>query len=139
MPRPPTTRSASTLSTATTPSTPARKRTRLNSSHPIISYAPSPSQKKPLPRSLARRTLFFFLMIRRPPRSPLFPYTTLFRSQRHQPQRRNRSRGKQRRRQHHRTGSHGEHHKCRGRQRHAQHQRSRRQRRRRRQLGSAPV
>src|SRR3712207_8111698 len=24
---------------------------------------------------------FFFLMIRRPPRSPLFPYTTLFRSQ----------------------------------------------------------
>src|SRR3712207_8547969 len=27
--------------------------------------------------------LFFFLMIRRPPRSTLFPYTTLFRSQRH--------------------------------------------------------
>src|SRR5256885_14274293 len=26
--------------------------------------------------------LFFFLMIRRPPRSTLFPYTTLFRSQR---------------------------------------------------------
>src|SRR2546421_6983033 len=25
---------------------------------------------------------FFFLMIRRPPRSPLFPYTTLFRSSR---------------------------------------------------------
>src|SRR5438105_10809664 len=25
--------------------------------------------------------LFFFLMIRRPPRSTLFPYTTLFRSQ----------------------------------------------------------
>src|SRR3989442_3913344 len=25
--------------------------------------------------------LFFFLMIRRPPRSPLFPYTTLFRSE----------------------------------------------------------
>src|SRR2546421_7342790 len=24
--------------------------------------------------------LFFFLMLRRPPRSPLFPYTTLFRS-----------------------------------------------------------
>src|SRR2546429_6873077 len=24
--------------------------------------------------------IFFFLMIRRPPRSPLFPYTTLFRS-----------------------------------------------------------
>src|SRR5260370_42437070 len=27
--------------------------------------------------------LFFFLMIRRPPRSTLFPYTTLFRSQVH--------------------------------------------------------
>src|SRR3712207_9180267 len=27
--------------------------------------------------------LVFFLMIRRPPRSTLFPYTTLFRSQRH--------------------------------------------------------
>src|SRR3712207_8324150 len=28
--------------------------------------------------------LFFFLMIRRPPRSTLFPYTTLFRSLRHE-------------------------------------------------------
>src|SRR2546430_3623217 len=27
-----------------------------------------------------RRSVFFFLMIRRPPRSTLFPYTTLFRS-----------------------------------------------------------
>src|SRR2546422_4394162 len=27
--------------------------------------------------------MFFFLMIRRPPRSTLFPYTTLFRSQLH--------------------------------------------------------
>src|SRR5439155_27205789 len=27
--------------------------------------------------------LFFFLMLRRPPRSTLFPYTTLFRSLRH--------------------------------------------------------
>src|SRR6516164_10838107 len=27
------------------------------------------------------RAFFFFLMIRRPPRSTLFPYTTLFRSQ----------------------------------------------------------
>src|SRR5260221_14688538 len=27
-----------------------------------------------------RRSSFFFLMIRRPPRSTLFPYTTLFRS-----------------------------------------------------------
>src|SRR4029434_11334197 len=29
---------------------------------------------------LERDTTFFFLMIRRPPRSTLFPYTTLFRS-----------------------------------------------------------
>src|SRR2546430_7238716 len=32
-------------------------------------------------------TLFFFLMIRRPPRSTLFPYTTLFRSPLHRNQR----------------------------------------------------
>src|ERR1035441_9357945 len=38
-----------------------RKSTRLNSSHSGISYA-------------------VFLLIRRPPRSTLFPYTTLFRS-----------------------------------------------------------
>src|SRR2546430_11103004 len=31
--------------------------------------------------------LFFFLMIRRPPRSTLFPYTTLFRSGEHHPER----------------------------------------------------
>src|SRR3712207_9410094 len=31
-------------------------------------------------RSYRDLTLFFFLMIRRPPRSTLFPYTTLFRS-----------------------------------------------------------
>src|SRR5256885_10040884 len=30
--------------------------------------------------SALRHFLFFFLMIRRPPRSTLFPYTTLFRS-----------------------------------------------------------
>src|SRR5216684_7077170 len=30
-----------------------------------------------------RVSYFFFLMIRRPPRSTLFPYTTLFRSDRH--------------------------------------------------------
>src|SRR3990172_6772848 len=39
---------------------------RLNSTHRYISYS-----------------FFFFLMIRRPPRSTLFPYTTLFRSLRH--------------------------------------------------------
>src|SRR5439155_21608042 len=31
--------------------------------------------------------IFFFFMIRRPPRSTLFPYTTLFRSDRHDPSR----------------------------------------------------
>src|SRR6266566_6546468 len=30
--------------------------------------------------SIGSRIIFFFLMIRRPPRSTLFPYTTLFRS-----------------------------------------------------------
>src|SRR6202023_4072056 len=34
----------------------------------------------PLSTSCALASCFFFLMIRRPPRSPLFPYTTLFRS-----------------------------------------------------------
>src|SRR2546430_10093924 len=34
------------------------------------------------------RFFFFFLMIRRPPRSTLFPYTTLFRSHRALPDRR---------------------------------------------------
>src|ERR1022692_1948745 len=34
--------------------------------------------QRPVPRPAA--PLFFFLMIRRPPRSTLFPYTTLFRS-----------------------------------------------------------
>src|SRR5438034_9357290 len=33
-----------------------------------------------LTRRLAAIIFFFFLMIRRPPRSTLFPYTTLFRS-----------------------------------------------------------
>src|SRR2546429_8943737 len=34
-----------------------------------------------LPILSCRNLIFFFLMIRRPPRSTLFPYTTLFRSQ----------------------------------------------------------
>src|SRR5260370_41013472 len=38
--------------------------------------------------------LFFFLMIRRPPRSTLFPYTTLFRSPRPRPAIRSRSPGR---------------------------------------------
>src|SRR6478736_3777141 len=81
-----------------------RKSTRLNSSHSQISYAVFCLKKKRRGRSQAsvldrpvvdvdrqprsRRALaptrserpgFFFLMIRRPPRSTLFPYTTLFR------------------------------------------------------------
>src|SRR6266850_2410565 len=87
-----------------------RKSTRLNSSHLVISYAVFCLKKKkrgrgmppnstfallPVlagfrhPASIAIRAVprrgdfghvFFFLMIRRPPRSTLFPYTTLFRS-----------------------------------------------------------
>src|SRR2546427_6477186 len=34
----------------------------------------------PSSRRLPQCSVFFFLMIRRPPRSTLFPYTTLFRS-----------------------------------------------------------
>src|SRR3989338_8487871 len=49
-----------------------RKSTRLNSSHSSISYAVFCLKKN--------NHFFFFLMIRRPPRSTLFPYTTLFRS-----------------------------------------------------------
>src|SRR2546430_1789501 len=33
-----------------------------------------------MPKATANLGVFFFLMIRRPPRSTLFPYTTLFRS-----------------------------------------------------------
>src|SRR5260221_318694 len=52
-----------------------RKSTRLNSSHTVISYAVFCLKKK-----THHHIFFFFLMIRRPPRSTLFPYTTLFRS-----------------------------------------------------------
>src|SRR6266702_3249290 len=83
-----------------------RKSTRLNSSHVAISYAVFCLKKKnqnqdPLPHAVLHTSpslvpfpawaltgqagrhlasgVFFFLMIRRPPRSTLFPYTTLFR------------------------------------------------------------
>src|SRR6267378_370238 len=82
-----------------------RKSTRLNSSHVETSYAVFCSKKKRrtdlveragretragsrmdrgIRESLANALFrvgryFFFLMIRRPPRSTLFPYTTLFR------------------------------------------------------------
>src|SRR5450432_4041030 len=86
---------------------PDRKSTRLNSSHDQISYAVFGLKKKigmdleklthesfvsksntvfkKAKRRLLRCTvvcLFFFLMIRPPPTSTLFPYTTLFRSAR---------------------------------------------------------
>src|ERR1039458_7845044 len=74
-----------------------RKSTRLNSSHLGISYAVFCLKKNigdmlsqaegSLEHGRARKKLgntethlIFFLMIRRPPRSTLFPYTTLFRS-----------------------------------------------------------
>src|SRR5215208_3987325 len=82
-----------------------RKSTRLNSSHVAISYAVfCLKKKKAQVRELVHDILdlalgagrdardryvadlvpapldLFFLMIRRPPRSTLFPYTTLFRS-----------------------------------------------------------
>src|SRR6266851_3301360 len=72
-----------------------RKSTRLNSSHITSSYAVVCLKKKinlgPDVVGAGGRVaageemplgavLFFFLMIRRPPRSTLFPYTTLFRS-----------------------------------------------------------
>src|ERR1022692_3433216 len=81
-----------------------RKSTRLNSSHLVISYAVFCLKKKTkdtnqtmavassslwtvcntqrtrVTRSMSYFIIFFFLMIRRPPRSTLFPYTTLFRS-----------------------------------------------------------
>src|SRR5690348_18324766 len=42
---------------------------------------PRPPSPLPLPKNpVLPRIIFFFLMIRRPPRSTLFPYTTLFRS-----------------------------------------------------------
>src|SRR5688572_33065295 len=37
-------------------------------------------RRSPIRRSLLILFILFFLMIRRPPRSTLFPYTTLFRS-----------------------------------------------------------
>src|SRR5256885_1031593 len=60
-----------------------RKSTRLNSSHLVISYAVFCLKKKKRKKHIFASSsyfFFFFLMIRRPPRSTLFPYTTLFRS-----------------------------------------------------------
>src|SRR5690349_7804399 len=68
-----------------------RKSTRLNSSHVEISYAVFCLKKKNklLIYSVRQMSLsysslcvvLFYLRIRQPPRSTLFPYTTLFRSE----------------------------------------------------------
>src|SRR3989339_755637 len=55
-----------------------RKSTRLNSSHDQISYAVFCLNNIEIVFMITSD--YFFLMIRRPPRSTLFPYTTLFRS-----------------------------------------------------------
>src|SRR5258707_4327261 len=41
--------------------------------------------ERPMSPPIPSKWFFFFLMIRRPPRSTLFPYTTLFRSMRRRP------------------------------------------------------
>src|SRR5687768_501576 len=53
--------------------------------HNRLACAPTYTPRRPWRHRLALASptlahLFFFLMIRRPPRSTLFPYTTLFRS-----------------------------------------------------------
>src|SRR6185312_12373542 len=97
-----------------------RKSTRLNSSHDQTSYAVFCLKKKNRDDTAARpigpsafgarcrplsspeipliRLCIFFLLIRRPPRSTLFPYTTLFRSSRVDGRPRRRRRGRQGRR-----------------------------------------
>src|SRR5260221_13282818 len=47
--------------------------------HRLLSFGPS-SMLSLFLSTFSFSTIFFFLMIRRPPSSPLFPYTTLFQS-----------------------------------------------------------
>src|ERR1039458_3433555 len=60
----------------------AAARLRLHSTRFALSFYSPCAVQPPPPKleSLTRFCFFFFLMIRRPPRSTLFPYTTLFRS-----------------------------------------------------------
>src|SRR5262249_62059410 len=51
-----------------------------SSSHAIPSTHSTPPRCHLSSPSTLSSSFFFFLMIRRPPRSTLFPYTTLFRS-----------------------------------------------------------
>src|SRR5690606_4112277 len=50
-----------------------------DAAHQLRPVAQRRQQRRPARRALGRPLLFFFLMRRRPPRSTLFPYTTLFR------------------------------------------------------------
>src|SRR2546421_597196 len=82
--------SASDLLTTDAPSCHKMRTYRSSVTYPTIFHSslithalPPPPHSIPIRhRSRYRRThfFFFFLMIRRPPRSTLFPYTTLFRS-----------------------------------------------------------
>src|SRR5258708_38466105 len=49
----------------------------------ICLFSSYTSSSLPFPSCILFSLFFFFLMIRRPPRSTLFPYTTLFRSRCH--------------------------------------------------------
>src|SRR4030066_682555 len=63
------------------PSSACKKGARYHARHIERDASPPPSHSRSLPLSFSSSLLFFFfLMIRRPPRSTLFPYTTLFRS-----------------------------------------------------------
>src|ERR1017187_5416678 len=58
-----------------------KKHVRAQHLRPLLRYAlPDPAVQALIELARVHRALTFFLMIRRPPRSTLFPYTTLFRS-----------------------------------------------------------
>src|SRR6266536_2866632 len=65
-------------------STPGRRRDQSVPSRirgmPTKERGPARDTSREPPQSARASIFFFFLMIRRPPRSTLFPYTTLFRS-----------------------------------------------------------
>src|SRR5271163_4082050 len=65
-----------TSTSSTTPRKPPPAPTPSPSSHPQTISSNSQNSLRPNTSTISS---FFFLMIRRPPRSTLFPYTTLFR------------------------------------------------------------
>src|ERR1039457_2272557 len=75
------------MSTTAAETSPAVTSTKRHMRHAVeFSHRRLPSAGRRKQRSLwFVRFFFFFLMIRRPPRSTLFPYTTLFRSAFHRP------------------------------------------------------